>query len=254
MQWSQCSYIGEMSVSAVFRVQPEHSRTGCQTQFWLDAQTPLVQKRRKNKLLKFFPLGCVPHFPVLCSLIGSCRSRIYSVTNQTNVAKTLQCCLLTNHVDKSRVTMDHIYILDVFIVDLWFQHMFCNDKDLNMFPFFPPLPSFTLLPCPPHCPPLPSLLKPSSHMPPDFSSFSLQRCCIAGAHGGISGQNSSRCLPERVNCEHSVSVWPARVEAIQLVKHRGASHNENVEMLLMWFAASPYLKWFCVRHRTCSSF
>lgn len=138
MQWSQCSYIGEMSVSAVFRVQPEHSRTGCQTQFWLDAQTPLVQKRRKNKLLKFFPLGCVPHFPVLCSLIGSCRSRIYSVTNQTNVAKTLQCCLLTNHVDKSRVTMDHIYILDVFIVDLWFQHMFCNDKDLNMFPFFPP--------------------------------------------------------------------------------------------------------------------
>lgn len=163
MQWSQCSYIGEMSVSAVFRVQPEHSRTGCQTQFWLDAQTPLVQKRRKNKLLKFFPLGCVPHFPVLCSLIGSCRSRIYSVTNQTNVAKTLQCCLLTNHVDKSRVTMDHIYILDVFIVDLWFQHMFCNDKDLNMFPFFPPPPFIYLTPLSSSLPPSP--LTPETLLP-----------------------------------------------------------------------------------------
>lgn len=43
-------------------------------------------------------------------------------------------------------------------------------------------------------------------------------------------------------------VWPTQVEAIQLQKYMGASHNEMWQMLShMWFAANPNIEtFFCV--------
>lgn len=89
MQWSQCGYIGEMSVSAVSKCSLNTVAQVVKSNFGSMLRLHWSKKEGKISCWNFSLLGFVPHFPVLCSLIGSCWFRIYSVTNQTNVAKTL---------------------------------------------------------------------------------------------------------------------------------------------------------------------